>query len=382
MVSTITTAAVICEFNPFHNGHKYLIDHIKSEIANRVICIMSGNFVQRGDISILDKYKKTQYAINHGASAVIELPAVYANSNAEIFAKNGVRLAKSLNCDYLCFGLDKCTLENIRDYINLYESEPFKRALKESISQGKSYPKAVSEAVSKCDPSLQNTINDPNNILAIEYVKACDKYGISPIGIKRKNVSHDSDVPSDNIASASYIRKLIFKNNDDYYKYTPIVINDPAFFEYGEKALLYRLKTMSREDFSKLPEITEGIENRFFENAVTLNSIEDIIRGVKTKRYTLSKIRRIIISAFLGITNDMQKIECPYIRILGMSKNDPVSLKSTDLQTVTNVKKDRLKLDEIQRSILDIDILTGTLYPIFQKDRTVYINDYTKALIH
>ena len=381
MVNTINTAALICEFNPFHYGHKYIIEYIKSNIADRVICIMSGNFVQRGDISILNKYDKTEAALKYGADAVIELPAVYANSNAETFAQSGVALAKAMNCDCLCFGTENCSVNDIRDYLDLTLNDNFKNELKKALAQGKSYPGAISQSLENINPALLKVVNDPNNLLAIEYVKACSKQDLTPVSIKRINVRHDSDKPIGNMASASYIRKLILENNDEYRKYTPLTVDNPADIKRLENTIVYKLKCLSLDDISKLPEITEGLENRIFNSINEYNSLDDILSDIKTKRYTLSKIRRIIISAFLGINDSMQKTNCPYIRVLGIKKDYRFNFASAKLPIIVNLKKDREKLDEISKSILDIDINSGKIYPLSQKDNTELINDYNYGLI-
>lgn len=377
----IKTAAVICEFNPFHNGHKYLIEQIKKNHADRIICIMSGNFVQRGDVSITDKYSKCETAIMHGADAVIELPCVYANSNAQTFAENGVRIAKALKCDMLCFGIQDSSISEMNNLISLMESSAVKERIKESLKSGNSYPKALNDSLDPENTHLSSVLKDPNNILAIEYIKACRDTDIIPEGIQRVKVKHDSDTPEDNMASASYIRKLISSQEPSYRKYTDTFIKSPASLKNIKNIIVYRLKCMTIEDISILPEITEGIENRIYKAVSEYNDFDKITESIKTKRYTMSKIRRIMISALLGITDSMQKTPCPYIRILGLKNGREPDLSKSELPLICNVKKDREKLSKQSKKILDTDILSSRIYPLATSDRNLEINDFTKGII-
>lgn len=379
-MSTIKTAAIICEYNPFHNGHKFLIEKIKKEYADAVICIMSGNFVQRGDISIIDKYTKTEYALQNGADLVIELPCVYANSSAQIFSRAGVEIAKSLNCDYLCFGTENATVEQLNEIIDLIESEESKIIIKEKIDEGFSYPKALDFAISSLSPNNINILRDSNNILAIEYIKALEDSNIKPISIQRKGVSHDSETTRENIASASFIRDKILTNGS-YENFTQIEVDNPAKISNIEKAILFQLKTLSKERLSQIADVSEGIENRLYDAIKKYNSIEEIISNTKTKRYTEAKIRRLIISAFLGITNDMQQTSCPYVRVLGMNNIGATLLKKCTLPLIINLAADIDKLSDFSKDILNIDVKTSEIYSLATNETVEPINEYTKKII-
>ena len=180
-------AGLICEFNPFHNGHKFLLEKIKSDFHDEVVCIMSGNFVQRGDLAITDKYKRAQAAMENGADLVVELPTVYALSGAQTFADNGVHLAASLNCERLYFGAEN-SINDLSEVAGLLENKLINDKIRTAMKGGQYYPKALSMALGEKNAKV---VEQPNNILALEYIKACQKYGILPIAIPRKGVNHD-----------------------------------------------------------------------------------------------------------------------------------------------------------------------------------------------
>ena len=309
----MSRAAVICEFNPFHNGHKFLLEKIKSDFRNDVVCIMSGNFVQRGDIAITDKYARAKAALHNGADIVVELPTVYAMSGAQTFAENGVRIAAAMNCDRLYFGAEN-SISDLKEVAGLLENKLINDKIHDLMKNGQYYPKALSMAVGDKHAKV---LDQPNNILALEYIKACKKNGLMPIAIPRKGVNHDEDIIRDGIASASKIRELIEKG-ESCKLLTPMEITNVSTLKSIEPAILYRLKTITAEELRKIADVSEGLEYRIIEAAKQYNSLSEIYNAVKTKRYTMARIRRIILSAFLGITAEMPSTPVPYLRILGV----------------------------------------------------------------
>ena len=267
---------IICEFNPFHSGHKHLIDSVKNDGA--VICVMSGNYVQRGEFAIYDKFKRCDAALENGADLVIELPCVYSLMSAEGFAKAGVTLLESTNItDQIAFGAE-CDnidlLKSIAQKVN--ESQDL---IKEEMKKGISYPSARKNVIKS------GLLDTPNNILAIEYIRQTN---LPVKAIKRIGKGHDTD---DELYSASAIRQTL-KNDDICSLYN------------CEKAVLAKLRSMSVEDFAEIEDVTEGLENRIFNAVRESTGIDEIYEHIKTKRYTLSRIRRIIIKSYLGITKE------------------------------------------------------------------------------
>ena len=369
----MSKAAVICEFNPFHNGHKFLIEKIKNEYADDVVCVMSGSFVQRGDIAITDKYSRTKAALEHGADMVVELPTVYAMAPAQVFAENGVRPAFELGCDKLCFGAEN-SIEELYRVLEILDADETQEEIAAKMQSGCYYPRALSEAVGEPYASV---ISQPNNILALEYIRACRRYGLEPIAIPRAGVGHDSREICGDIASATKLREMI-KSGEDYSFFTPIVIESPAFLEIIEPAILYRLKTMAAEDIAKLADVSEGLENRIYDAAKNYNSLTEILEHLKTKRYTMARLRRILLYSLLGITREMQSSPVPYIRVLGVKADKKSLITSKSLPLIVDVKSGYDRLDNSDKEILDIDLNATELMNI-ATGKT--INEFSNGLI-
>ncbi len=370
----MSRAAVICEFNPFHNGHKFLLENIKSSFADETVCVMSGNFVQRGDIAITDKYARAKAALSNGADIVAELPTVYAVSNAQTFAENGIRMAWALNCDMLCFGAES-GIDELTDTVRLLESDEINEKIKRYMDDGYYYPKAVEAALGE---SYSDIIRQPNNILAVEYIKACKKYGITPIAVKRKGAAHDDSLTHGNIASASKIRELII-NGEDYERFTPMRIDDPVTLSALESAILYKLKTISEKDLARIADVSEGLENRIIDAARKYNSINEILSATKTKRYTMARLRRIMICALLDITSKLQDTPVPYLRILGIKSGKESIISNAKLPLIVKTKADYERLDNSLKEIFDTDLRAAEAMNTAKRGEP--INEFTQQVI-
>lgn len=384
--------AIICEYNPFHNGHKYQIGHIKEKNNNPIIAIMSGNFTQRGDIAIKDKFSRTEYAIKNGIDLVIELPTVYATSNAEVFAKAGVRIADSLGCvENLCFSTENGNDKYLPIICDAFSDEKFNNSIKEFMKEGTYYPKAVEMTLEKLySKEVADIIKEPNNVLGIEYLKALKNTTISPMIITRTGVGHNGEKCVGNITNASNLRKMITENKENFKNFIPdenINFSDFANIKNLEKIILYRLRSMDCNDFVKLPDVNEGLENRIFEAVKKFNSLTEILENIKTKRYTMARLRRIIIHALLNITKEDESIEVPYIRILGFNKNGQRLLSEIKnkgkLPLITNVADGYKKLDKNAKRIFDIDILATDIYSLgtnqIKNTKSDFINGIIKV---
>ena len=370
----MSRAGVICEFNPFHNGHKFLLEKIKKSYRDDVVCIMSGNFVQRGDIAITDKYARAETALHHGADMVVELPTVYAVSGAETFADSGVHIAAALNCDRLYFGSEN-SLSDLNEVAGLLENKLVNDKIRSAMKSGQYYPKALSMALGDKHAEI---VNQPNNILSLEYIKACKKYGILPIAIPRKGVDHDDKNIVDNIASASKIRDLI-QDGEAYKLLTPMEITEPCFIKSIEPAILYRLKTITPEELRDTADVSEGIEYRIIEAAKRYNSLAEIYNEIKTKRYTMARIRRIVISAFLNITAEMQNTPVPYLRLLGIKLGFEGVLRGSKLPLIVKTKTDYDQLNQRAKEIFDVDLRAAEAMNIAKGGKP--LNEFTQQVI-
>lgn len=384
---------VICEFNPFHNGHKYLADKIRETYTDcNLVAIMSGNFVQRGDVAVIDKFIRAKQALLNGFDLVIELPAVYAVSSAEIFAKSGVRIAEALCCDILAFGAEN-NIDDLNEIANSEQSDNFKRELKQQLLSGKSYPQALNDTILKLtynSSKAKEILKGPNNILAIEYLKSINSTSILPYAVKRKAVKHDSEITENIFASASTIRELILNNNDEYYKFIPENTDKNDFLNTAsikklELPLLYKLRTMTKVDFITLPDVTEGLENRIFYAVQNYNSIQEITKDIKTKRYTEARIRRILIYSLLSISKDIQKTNVPYIRVLGFNKNGETILsnavKKNILPIISKVSQYKNILNCDEQKIFEKDLLASNIFALAQNTISSCNKDFYSKII-
>ncbi|MBR4241595.1 MAG: nucleotidyltransferase family protein [Eubacterium sp.] len=327
---------LICEFNPLHSGHKHLIKSVKGE-NDGLICAMSGNFVQRGEFAVFDKFERAKAAIEAGSDLVIEIPTLCSTLSAQGFAKAGVDiLEKAGICTALVFGSESGSIEELKKAAN--EIKEKDSLIKEELKKGVSYPKAMQNAVDS--PILEGA----NNLLAIEYI---NQTSLDCITVKRIGKGHGSD---DFEYSSSEIRKRL----------SPDEISS---MENCSAAVLYKLRTMKKEDFLNIDDVSEGLENRIISAAKTAKSLDELYFLIKTKRYTMSRIKRIILRAFLGITKDMPK-NPQYLRILAFNEKGRNMLsqmkKSASLPIITKYgdAKDKggeiLKLFEQESKFTDV----------------------------
>ncbi len=313
---------IICEYNPFHAGHKKQIDRIRQDFGDDcgIVCLMSGNFVQRGHPAIFDKSLRTQAALLSGADLILELPITCALSSAEGFAAGGVKILSGF-CDYLCFGSESGDLNTLMDTAKLLLSDNFSSALRQQLDTGVSFPSARQKAVELLGGNHQMLIN-PNDILGIEYCKAilAQNSQMKPYPICRQGNYHDTNPDREN-PSATSIRQLFYKI-ESWHNFIPenlhSLYNNSSIHstEKGEAAILYRLRTMTDEEFEALPYGSEGLWRRLMHAARKEETLENIVTTVKTKRYTRTRIDRMIMCGFLGITD----LSLPgYTRILGFN---------------------------------------------------------------
>lgn len=371
---------IICEFNPFHNGHKYLIQQAKSLTNEPVVVVMSSSFTQRGEVAITDKFSRTKSALLCGADLVIELPVVYAVSNAEVFAKSGVKILSSFTeLNYLSFGCETNNIELLSKAASAHKNMAIQAIVAKEMQNGSYYPKALETAVREIyGNDIANILATPNNVLAVEYLKALPDI-IKPLPIQREGVQHDSKTTSNNIASASYIREKLKKGEDisDFVPYKPCEL---AFPENLEIAMLYKLRSMTANEIENLPDVTEGLENRIYSAIHKYNSIQEILFAVKSKRYTLARLRRILISALLGITKETQKIAPCYARVLGFTKDGEKILKSCNLPIITSVKKGLSMGSDIE-NLLKAEIFATNVFSLATNPPQKSNADFTTPII-
>ncbi len=333
---------IIAEFNPFHNGHKYLIEQAKQCYNEPIVIIMSGSFVQRGDIAITDKWTRAGFALNNGADLVFELPVTFSMNTAQKFAFGAVySLAATGVVDKLVFGSESGNSSCLKKAAYLTANEPpeVSAKIKQFMSIGMNYPSARDKAFGEILNS--DILSSPNDILAIEYIRAASECnaGFEFIPITRTGASHDSNNTTDTIASASEIRRRM-RNGENTKSLIPysdkLHIYDSSLLD---TAVIAKLRTMDINELKNINDVSEGLENRIKKATAECDNITDLCMAVKSKRYTLSRIRRIIWSAMLGLTKELCSLSPDYLRILGMNDTGKVLLKemkaSSSLPVIT-----------------------------------------------
>ena len=404
---------IVCEYNPFHNGHLYHIIQSKNQIgASHTIAIMTGNFAQRGDVSIVDKWSKTEMALLAGVDLVIELPVLYSVSSAENFAEGAVKILDSLKIvDNISFGSETKDVNLLDRIAEVLCNEPkeYKLLLSHELSKGISYPKARENALMMYLNDVRrfaNVLSSPNNILGIEYLKALrkTKSTISPVCIPRVGAGHNDTTYSKNIANATTIRNLIsthkydtleFKRLVPLSTYSILIDNiKKGHIVHGlkvfEKEILYTFRKMSIEEIANLPDVSEGLEYKLKETANSCNSLIEFFNIISSKRYAKTRISRILVYGLLGITKkDMQlsKQATPYIRVLGFNKEGQkllsmISKANPKLPIITSVKKfvESNKNKNLQ-TMLAKDIWATDVYTLGYEFDSWAGLDYTKRLI-
>lgn len=324
----MSVIGIVCEFNPFHNGHKYLIDSVKKQ-GDIVVCVMSGNFVQRAEPAIFPKELRVKAALFNGADIVLELPFVYATASAEIFAYNAVKILNSFGCDKLAFGTENATIEQLNKVVGILNDSCFDSKIKEFLKIGDSFASARQSALNSYDDRLN--IDMPNNILAVEYIKAIRKLNseIEPICINRVGAGYNDDFAVDKFASATHIRSLI-NQNQSFENYVPEncfslysdSINNGQVLSHEKYDLtsLVLLRSRLFDNSDNIANMSEGLENRIDDAIKSCVNLNEIYDKAKTKRYTHSRVRRAVLCRQFNISKTDLNIEVPYCRLLGFNK--------------------------------------------------------------
>ena len=401
---------IIAEYNPFHNGHLYHIARSKQETgASHVVAVISGNFVQRGNTSIINKWTKARMALLNGVDLVIELPTIYSVSSAENFADGAIKIFNSLGIvDTISFGMETSDIATLNNIANVLYSEPkeYVTILSHELKKGNSFPKARENAIMMYLNDIKryaNVMSGSNNILGIEYLKALKKTKstITPIGIKRAKVLYNDKYVVDEFASATAIRKMLMtKELNDISKVMPrnsylllgeelkkghYVIDLSRF----EREIIYVLRKMSLEEIAKLPDVSEGLEKSIKNAANSCNTLNELINIVKTKRFTQTRIQRILLYALLGINKKQMGISkriTPYVRVLGFNNKGKELISemmrlNPKLNVVTSVKR---YIDNVAnknlKEMLEKDILATDIYTLGYYSDSYSNLDYTNKI--
>ena len=339
------TYGIICEYNPFHNGHIYQIEETRKHGADHIVAIMSGNYVQRGDVAIVDKFKRAQIAVNHGADLVVELPVTYSLASAEMFARAGVMMLASLGCvDGISFGSECGDINLLKNAAAATFTAAAPEKIKPLLEQGMPYPEAVQQSILKeHGPIIAGVFDSPNNTLAVEYLRAMKTLGIENMDAftVKRTAAHDSDETSDIYASGSKLREMI-EDGEDIGKFVPedmaaaIAEYDDkehlAYFDNLERELMYILRTVIPQFVAEIPDVAQGLENRIVQAGRSASSLDSFMDIVGTKRYTQAKFRRILLNMYIGIRKTDLQIPPAYGRVLAFNEKGAEILKAASEQ--------------------------------------------------
>lgn len=315
---------IVCEYNPFHNGHLYQIERAKAMGADKIVCVMSGNFVQRGECAFFDKHTRARAAILCGADVVIDLPTPWAMASAETFARGSIGLLLNFGIDALSFGCETDDEKLLRSCAESLKDEETVNLIKKYTAEGASYPTAVSIALEKTlGEKARDIISSPNNTLAVEYIRHLPE-NIRLLPVRRQGADHDSDTAKDNIASASMIRNLgLGKESFSYVpeKLLPLYKDAEKYsLSFSERGILSALRLMDREEYAFYVSDSNGLDMRIYDSVKTADSLENLYALAKSKNYTHSRVRREVLNLYLKIKKDYSEGIPPYMRILAVSE--------------------------------------------------------------
>ncbi len=357
---------VIAEYNPFHNGHLYHLNKVKEMFKDAyLILVLIGNFTERADASIINKWDKTKIALKNGYNLVVELPYNIATSSASIYAKGAIDILNKLKCNYLVFGSETNDVSLLKKLVNLTNNnEKYNSKVKKYLKEGYNYPKSCSLALKDISKVI---IDKPNDVLALEYVRSIinTKSNITPISIKRTNDYNDTNIKS-NITSATSIRKNI--NNKSIIKNTmpSYVLKTINYVNYKDYFKFLKYKIITSDDLNNILDTDDGILNKLKKVIVNAKDLNDLILKVKSKKYSYNRIKRMLLHILTNTKKDYDT-NINYIRVLGFDNKGKEILNSVkkqiDVPIITKYKKtyDYLFKDDIKASML-YNLLTNYDY--------------------
>lgn len=365
----MNSIGIIAEYNPFHNGHLYQIKKIKEKYKDSVIVlVLSGNFTQRGEVSVIDKFKKTKIALDQGIDLIVELPFPFATQSADYFSYGAVTILEKLKVDKLIFGSESNDLDLINEIVNIQDNEELDLLVRYYSKQGNNYPTALSSAIKDL---TGKEVNTPNDLLGISYLKTIkeNNYNIVPETILRIDNYHNKDL-SNNISSATAIRKALLEGKDisNNISYDTKELSDLHFIEDYFDLLKYKI--LSSDNLNTYQTVSEGIDNLIKKEIVNCNTYEELINKLKSKRYTTNKLKRMLLHILVGFTKEKAKQfnSISYIRILGFNSKGQKYLnsikKDIDIPIISKINKNKDPMLEFELDTTSIYALKSDNYKL------------------
>ncbi len=376
---------IVAEYNPFHNGHQYHIAQARAmHPADGVIAVMSGNFTQRGEAAVFDKWTRAEMALSCGADLILELPTAFATRSAGYFASAAVQiLAATGVVSHLSCGVESSEPEQLESLAAYLAAEPaeYQAALQTQLQEGISFPRARQNALAQLQITGADQLQLPNNILAFHYLQAIQQYysDIKPLFVSRRGNYNDTSLPGDDAtyASASAIRKLMQEQNNIWQQQVPKAVQQiiqrqiqkgcqPMNMSAFEQTIFSLLRRSTPEQLTELLEINEGLENRIYDAAHQTDSLDELCMAIKSKRYTYTRVQRSLCHLLLNMTKDMDWNEPEYIRVLGFNSTGQQLLKAmkktAQLPIIMRPARQRNLLSRQGQQMLALDQRATNLY--------------------
>lgn len=358
------SVGIIAEYNPFHNGHLYHLNKIKEKYKDAtIVLVMSGNFTQRGDVSIIDKWKKTQIALKAGIDIVVELPFPFATQSADYFSYGSITLLEKLKVNKVIFGSESDNINDLEIIADTQLNNPdFDKLVKIYSKFGYNYPTALSLALKDL---TKKEIKEPNNLLGISYIKAIrqNHYKIKPELVKRTNNYHEEEL-NENLSSATAIRKALKEGKDIKDQVPEFITDHLTDLHYIEEYFqLLKYKIITEKDLSIYNTVEEGIDQKLKKEIINTTSYDDLINKIKSKRYTYNKISRMLIHILCNFTKEKKEKfkEISYIRLLGFSDKGRKYLnsikKDLDIPLISKISRNK-------DPMLEFEIETTKIYSL------------------
>lgn len=376
-------AGVVCEFDPFHNGHKYLLDKTRQSGITHIACAMSGDLTQRGGVAIADKQQRAMTAVANGADIVLELPPPFCCSCSEVFARSAVKLLAGVGAQVIAFGSEITDISLLKECADISIALSDNAQIKELTKQGLSYPRAMCEYIKEnYGEEYSSVFSQPNATLGIEYIKAAREYGITDIcPIKRIGAAHDSDKPTGKYVSASYIRGLILENKD-HKSFVPdkSIVSHPADIRNMQGQILFTICQGDKDKLSAVPDINEQLLQSILHLPRYMpGSLDELFELLKSKNVTLARLRRIVLFLSAGLENtDVSELTAA--RVLALNKRGAQLLHNTrgsDIIFDTSLSR----IGEAVPKIVQ-NIIKGSYFRYLCTDRKEpCINEYTRKII-
>ena len=355
-------AGIVAEYNPFHNGHVYQVEQTRKAGATHIVAVMSGNVVQRGEVACFSKWTRAEAAVRGGVDLVVELPAIYVCSSAERFATGAVGILSAFGMPgTLSFGSecgDLAALQRAADAVDGVDGTPELRAY---LSRGCTFANARAYAITDLyGKETAKILEKSNNVLGVEYIRALRRLGspLEPFTVRRIGSNHDSKRPLGKYASASRLREICQKSlvrqaapfmpreAYDLYRRDYATNRAGASVFEAERVILYHLRTLTAAGIAELSDVGEGLENRIYKAARQADSISDLLAGIKSKRYTESRVRRVVLCAALGITKELAAMPPAYIRPLAFNERGQELLKQAKKARILPICHSFAKLEK------------------------------------